>query len=226
MTGGGGNTAIGAYTTGASATLTITGNVTGGGGNTAIGASTTGSSATLTITGNVTGGGGNTAYGAYGQGATSLVTVTGTITGVNTTSNGIRSDATSSGFGVLASGNFIDSPGGVTAFHTRFLRIIETSPSGVTRYANNVNFPNGTLVSRVSADLTTGMAAQANVRQGTVYGYNNELTGTLAVPPANSVASGVPVDNTVGTAAVRLQDIASVTGAQIAAAITNAGDQP
>jgi hypothetical protein len=46
-------------------------------------------------------------------------------------------------------------------------------------------------------------AAIADVRKDTVYSHGN-LTGTLAVPPAGSVALGVPVDDTVGTAAVTL----------------------
>jgi hypothetical protein len=220
VTGSGGTNAYGAISTGASATITITGNVTGGGGTNSFGAYTTGASATITITGNVTGGGGATAYGANAIGATSLITVTGTATSSSTTSNAIRSDATSSGYGVLFSGDLIDTQSGVVACWTRFFRIIDTSPSGVTQYANDASFPTGGLVSRVSPDNVTGMPAEADVRDGLTFGYNAELEGTLAVPPAASVAAGVPVDATVGTAAVRLQDVADVTGAQIVAAIT------
>jgi hypothetical protein len=43
-------------------------------------------------------------------------------------------------------------------------------------------------------------ASPADVRSGTVYGPSSELEGTLAVPAAGSVAMGVPVDATVGTA--------------------------
>lgn len=71
-----------------------------------------------------------------------------------------------------------------------------------------------------STDVNGGQPAAANVRSGITYGVGGALTGTLVVPPANSVAAGVPVDNTTGTAAVRLEDIAAVTGAQIAAALT------
>ena len=55
-------------------------------------------------------------------------------------------------------------------------------------------------------------------RAGVTYGPDDTITGTLAVPPAASVAVGVPVDDTVGTGVVLLSDIAAVTGAQIAAA--------
>jgi hypothetical protein len=44
-----------------------------------------------------------------------------------------------------------------------------------------------------------GNPIAANVRSGTSYGGGN-LTGTCAVPAAGSVALGVPVDNTTGTA--------------------------
>jgi hypothetical protein len=114
----------------------------------------------------------------------------------------------------------IDAQSGVVAAWTRFFRITSTAPSGVTQYANDASFPSGGLVSRVSPDNVTGMPDEADVRDGLTFGYNSELEGTLAVPPAASVAAGVPVDATVGTAAVRLQDVADVTGAQIAAALT------
>lgn len=65
-----------------------------------------------------------------------------------------------------------------------------------------------------TADSVGGNPATANVRSGTVYGPNNELTGSLAVPPAGSVAIGVPVDNTVGTAS-----ITSASPAEIATAV-------
>jgi hypothetical protein len=59
----------------------------------------------------------------------------------------------------------------------------------------------------------------ADVRSGTSYA-GGTLTGTLAVPPASAVSIGVPVDDVVGTAAVTAADIATLVGAQIAAAVT------
>ena len=44
-----------------------------------------------------------------------------------------------------------------------------------------------------------GVPATNNVRFGTTYGGSNELTGTLRVPTAANVLSGVLVDNTTGT---------------------------
>jgi hypothetical protein len=50
-----------------------------------------------------------------------------------------------------------------------------------------------------TADSVGGNPATTDVRSGTIFGPSNELTGTVAVPPANSVLTGVPVDNTVGS---------------------------
>jgi hypothetical protein len=44
--------------------------------------------------------------------------------------------------------------------------------------------------------------ATTDVRSGVVYGIDNAYTGTLAVPPPESVALNVPTDDTVGTYAL------------------------
>jgi hypothetical protein len=221
VTAGSGSPAYGVFSAGASGTITITGEVTGGGGTIAYGVFSTGASAMITITGDILGGSGSNAFGAYATGASSLISVVGSATSAGSNGNAVRSAATSSGYGVLFSGDMNDGQAGISACFTQFFRIVDTSPSGVTQYANTASFPTGGTVSRVSPDNVTGMPAEADVRDGLTFGYNSELEGTLAVPPAASVAAGVPVDATVGTAAVRLQDIADVTGAQIAAAITS-----
>ena len=53
----------------------------------------------------------------------------------------------------------------------------------------------------VDANSSGLMPAVTDVRSGVSYNAGN-LTGTCAVPTANSVAAGVAVDNTVGTAAL------------------------
>ncbi len=63
-----------------------------------------------------------------------------------------------------------------------------------------------------TADSVGGNPATSNVRSGTVYGPNSELTGTCAVPPAASVGVGVPVDNTTGTAAIDGPSIRAALG--------------
>ncbi|GIV50772.1 MAG: hypothetical protein KatS3mg038_1411 [Candidatus Kapaibacterium sp.] len=49
-------------------------------------------------------------------------------------------------------------------------------------------------------NINASQANPADVRQGVVYGPAGEYTGTCAVPPPQSVAYGVPVDNTIGQA--------------------------
>lgn len=230
----GGVSAISISVSGASSIVNITGNVFGGLGTfTTLSAS--GANALVNIIGNVTSS--PSAVAVSCGGASSLVNMTGVATAVNF-QHAIESGATSSGFGIKYSGNLIDSPGGRTAIFTRFFRMVNNS--GVTQYANDAGFPNGGYVNRVDPSNVTGMPAQSNVRNLLVYGYNNELTGSLVVPPANTVSVGVVYDNgTIGTAqntaasfltelaastdplAVRLKNVATVqtTGDQIAAAL-------
>jgi hypothetical protein len=63
-----------------------------------------------------------------------------------------------------------------------------------------------------STDSNSGQPAAANVRSGTIYGPNSELTGTCAVPAAGSVAFGVPVDATTGTAVLTPESVRSAIG--------------
>jgi hypothetical protein len=205
VTAGGGTTAHGISTTGASASVTVTGDVTGGDGSIAHGILATGASATVTVTGDVTAS--TTGNGVSSTGISSFVDVVGTVTAAGTTSHGINSGATASGFGVRLAGDMIDAQTGAVAVNARFFRLVAGS-SGITRYANDSNFPNGGLTNRVSPDNVTGMPAEANVRSGLTFGFASELEGTLAVPPSGSVALGVPVDNTLGVASLDAGNLA------------------
>jgi hypothetical protein len=62
--------------------------------------------------------------------------------------------------------------------------------------------------------------AISNVRSGTVYHFST-LTGTCAVPGAGSVAAGVPVDATVGTAVLTQSQVQTGCNAALAAYETN-----
>jgi hypothetical protein len=184
---------------GASISISITGNVTGGGGATAYGISATGASATINVVGDVSGGGGpgTSAHGIYATDASSIIDVTGTLTGTNNSSAGVRSDATT-GY-VIFGGNLIDSPAGATALYAIRARIRSTGVSGYNQYSTTDGFTTGSQVQRVSTDIVTGMPANRDVRLSTLYGYNNELTGTMIVPPTSSVLTGVLVDNSTGS---------------------------
>jgi hypothetical protein len=214
--GGGINISHGINNTGASATVTTIGTTQGGGGSFAYGINNTGASATVTTIGTTQGGGGTIAHGINNTGGSSTTTVIGEAIAGASLQHGILSTATANG--VIFTGDITDSPTGTVAISTRLFRITDTSPSGVTTYANTAGFPSGTPVSRVSADLVIGMAQEVDVRLNTVYGFNSELTGQLAVPPPQSVAAGVPTDNTVGTGGIDQANLVAVIGAQIAAA--------
>jgi hypothetical protein len=204
--------------TGANNTVTVVGNVTSANVAAAYGIFAFGASATVTVTGDVLAGLGASAHGINATGASSTVSVIGSATGVSTLSHGILSSATTNG--VIMQGDMTDSLNGAVAIYARVFRMSATN-SGVTTYTNTVGYPTGTPVTRVSPDNVTGMPAEADVRDALVYGSNSELEGTLAVPPATAVGSGVPVDNTTGTASLSPADVAALVGAQIAAAVSS-----
>jgi hypothetical protein len=215
----------GVRATGSTATVTITGDVSGGTLAFGFGVSATGAFAGVMTTGNVSGGTGSTAYGVYTTGNASLADITGTIAATNPSAHGVVNEAATSGigvsatgYGVILNGNMVDHPIGVTATWTRFLRVNSTANT-LNQYADSINWPNNPPVNRIRPEDVTGMAQQADVRAGTVFGFNDELTGTLVVPPLEPVSFGVPVDGATGTAALKLGDVAAVTGAQIAAAL-------
>ncbi len=212
-----GGVAGGVVVSGGTASLTVIGDVTGSPVSSPQGVLVSGINATCYVTGNVSGGAIGFSPGIVANGGASTVTVIGSATAKPNLGHAINSSATSNG--VVFQGNITDHASGVVAIYTRIFRMSATN-SGVTRYANTIGYPNGTLVSRVSPDNVTGMAATSNVRAGTIYGYNNELTGTLAMPPAQSVAYGVPVDATTGTAELDLGRVAEIIGLQVAAGAT------
>lgn len=247
LTGGPGGSAL--RTTGISAQATITGNLLGAVSSNGQAVTMNGASARVFVTGAVEG---RANHGMFLSGITAEATVTGDIYGGYATgiagvimngtggiltatgnfyagvsgnaNNAINCSSTQSGTGVVLSGNLIDAPNGAAAVYARLVRIMFNAKSGYTQYVDNSNLA-GEPVIRISSDLVPGVPSEENVREGSVYGFDDELTGTLAVPDANSVAAGIAVDDTVGTAAVKLSDIAAVVGAQIAAAITNAGGE-
>jgi hypothetical protein len=57
-----------------------------------------------------------------------------------------------------------------------------------------------------TAGVNLGNPAEDDVREGVDYGTSLELTGTLAVPTADNVRKGVPIDDTVGTADLTAED--------------------
>ena len=75
-----------------------------------------------------------------------------------------------------------------------------------TRYTIGVSGSTDT-ISLLSPDQVTGVPSGSDVRFGTIYGPGNELTGSMQVPNQQSVSVGVAVDNTVGTAIAKPEDL-------------------
>ncbi len=186
-------------------TVNIAGDITGGSLSNAPGLSITGTGANITVTGSVTG---NSGPGIVNNAAATL-----------TVNGACRSSATQPAIALGSasqitqlSGPFLLSASGninpVQAASWRwaptlmptFMEVAQSNGSTKRNLYTADNMPTG------------GYPVAANVRQSTVYGPSNEFTGTLTVPAASSVAAGVPVDNSVGTAVLTLGSLGLATG--------------
>jgi hypothetical protein len=169
------------------ATINITGNVSS---NTAAAINLPNSTA-LTIIGNVTANGGNPTINNATTAAT--ISVTGIITASSTAPAIYAITGTfSSGPYVKVSGNVVNSTNNMAIVAPRVT--IDTNTSSwlfqISMGGNRTLY---------AAGVALGNPATSNVRFGTTYGASSELTGTLRVPTAANVLSGVLVDNTTGT---------------------------
>jgi hypothetical protein len=204
---------------GTTGTLNITGNATGGSINNARGLDNNGAG-TVNLTGNVTGGSASGAVGA-GNNSTGTINIIGiasassTAIGANNASTGIIAvtRAVGNAYGIGAAG------GTLLAYGLNSGAIGSDSRAEELEYGENGAAPTLGAVKIVAAsnnkcivELTTsaqktladpsdgtGQANEADVRSGTSYALGNK-TGTCAVPAAGSVALGVAVDATTGTA--------------------------
>jgi hypothetical protein len=197
--------------TGANATISIVGNLTSGAGNaTTCMTLTAGSSATVTgsVSSNTTQEGGiiRTIAGA-------TLSVTGVI---STTTTGLAIQITNGS--LVATGPFICSSVGNMPFGGSLGGTIKIAPIANSEFRFALPTGVGT-TSLYSADVVGGNPSASDVRFGTVYGVGGTVTGTCRVPAASLVGSGVPVDNTTGTASLSPADVAALVGAQIAAAL-------
>jgi hypothetical protein len=209
VTGGGGNLAYGVNNS-SLGTLSITGNILGA---SAPGVNNLG---TATINGNVTGG-----AGGAGLINSLTATVTGTATG-GAGAAGITNSGTinASSGNLVVKGNAFGVGATVTAQYglvntnVAYVQSVEYGDLGMspvsgavwlTDVASNqsIMYRSGlskkTLVD--AASTASYVPAVSDVRLGTVYNSTNN-TGTCAIPAAGSVALGVAVDATAGTAAL------------------------
>jgi hypothetical protein len=114
--------------------------------------------------------------------------------------------------GVTISGSLFDGPTGVVAVHSQrqYLSVVPA----LMQHRRALN-GSSTFYTLYGPDFGVfGNPASTDVRTGVSYAAGN-LTGTLAVPAAGSVALGVPVDATTGTAVL--------TAANVQEALTSQG---
>jgi hypothetical protein len=196
---------------------------------------------TITITGAAIGGTTSTANGLQNAGV-GIVTINGSAIG-GTAAAGARNESTgiirltravanAFGFGstglTAAAGVSNAGLGEVELEQIEYGTRGQSPTGGIIKFkslstnAAVFNFTN-TNSPKTLVDATQGdMPAVSNVRSGTTYALGT-LTGTLAVPPAASVAIGVPVDNTTGTALLTGADVATAVWSAASRTITEGG---
>lgn len=255
---GGSSTGHGVSIAGTSpVTLNLTGNCIGGSASSACGLSYV-NAATATVFGDAVGGTLAANYGiAVGTGVgTGPVTLWGTARGSNTgtgAGNGMNIGASTNCFAQVLQGNNYPNDGltvasvGVTGTNASGAVLCDAMVDGSGGYpgtqtvrsflraagTNYIQMRDSNLGTTLTLGEATDYPVPTNVRNGVAYNFGAQ-TGTLKVPPVNSVAAGVPVDNTVGTASLtpdallgpdllqRMQNCSTVetTGAQLAAMTT------
>lgn len=128
---------------------------------------------------------------------------------------------------VNLSGNFYDHWQGIPAVYVAKWKLGIAPTLGQHRFA--LAGTTDSYYTMFGSDYGSfGNPIAANVRTGIVYGGGN-LTGTCAVPAAGSVALGVPVDNTTGTAVLTPAALRAELATELArldAPVSAAGNAP
>jgi hypothetical protein len=229
----------------ASGTSNVTGNALGGSSTFCVGISFNG---ILNLTGNATGGSAADAAGVRNLGASGIATITGIATGGtngNLLSAGIQNNSTGNIFVTRIVGNafgpgntagLASVPGannastGIIEFEEMEFGAFGQSPNAGTGFRLKKVSTNAAVFNYVDAgsaktlvDATTGqMPAATDVRDGVSYA-SGALTGSCKVPAAASVAFGVPVDATTGTAYLSQSDVLSAVWGAATSSLTTAG---
>lgn len=228
-TGGSGSNASGVNKL-STGSVTVTGNVTGGSGGQGVRINTAG---TVTITGTCTGG---TVQPGVTSTSTATVNITGTAVGGSgasafgalNNSTGTMTVTRAKG-GALASSTFgVASPStGATSVSEVEWGDLGASPTSgairLTTASTNVAVmyvPSAAKKTLVDANASGLMPSASDVRSGTAYNGGNS-TGTCAVPAAGSVALGVAVDNTTGTAVLTQANVETALGAFSSGRLSN-----
>ena len=195
----------------------------------------------ILLTGTATGGSNSAGYGVHNFG-NGVVTITGLAAG-GSAATGARNEAAGiinltravgNGFGFGSVG--LSAAAGVTNVSVTGeigLQEIEYGVLGMTPTSGSriKLLPQGTNQAKfnftstatpktlVDASATGDMPAASNVRNGTAYAAGT-VVGTLVIPAAGSVALGVPVDATTGTAFLTGDAVATAVWGAVARTIT------
>ena len=190
--------------------LIVTGNVTGGSGFGIYGI-TFGGGTTLVLNGNCIGG--TLSSGVWNNGGIGTINVVATTstaavgflsnngtTTIDTVLAGLTNAGAQRSGGDMIVTNAIYGPTGFPP--TIGLTLFNNSNQSVQVTKQN-------LTTQTLVNPSTGFPATTDVRDGVSYASGG-LTGTLKVPPSSSVAVGVPVDNTTGTAMISISDMGTL----------------
>lgn len=192
--------------------IDIIGNQIGGSGQSAYGFYNNASSTFESIIGNQTGGTGSGSYGFYNTASSTFNSIIGNQTGGeatgfhNTAANSnikIKGIATASGVAAIVNtqtssyihfeGSVINNVGVMAIFSPNIY--LNVNPDSVWKWSNLI----GEDQYLYGAGHQLGNPLSRDVRKDTTFGSNDELVGTLAVAPPETVNLGVPTDDTVGT---------------------------
>ena len=154
------------------------------------------STGTVTVSGSTLTAGSALAAPAISNGSSGTVTVTSSDLVASAFASAITGASTAAV--VNLSGNFYDHWQGYPAVYVTKWKLGTTPTLGQHRFAF-AGTPDSYFTMYGADNGSFGNPIAANVRSGVSYGGGN-LTGTCAVPAAGSVALGVPVDATTGTA--------------------------
>jgi hypothetical protein len=208
--GGSGQVSFGFYNNAAATFTSIVGNQQGTGGS-SYGFCNNAAATFTSIVGNQNGGSSTNSYGFYNYAAGSIITFENSFQKTGTNQGVCNSgDSTTLNFiNCRAYANSIYNNKSTTTINFQGITYNDLQNGTMAiRSLGNVNFdlsvfyigltPTYTDIALYPASTLENPPAETDVRSGIVYGIGDVYEGILAVPPAESVALNVPVDDTVG----------------------------
>jgi hypothetical protein len=200
--------------------INMTGNVSGGNSNNLAGASGNGIYSNVTFTLNLTGNITTNSSPSIWFNTSGTLNLIGNATGGTAfpAVYNITSPATIDILGTTTSGSGYPAIQGLVTTFVKVRGNVVNTDTYCAIYAGRVTIDdnvtswqfkdstNTTTRTLYTAGVNLGNPAEYDVREGIDYGTSLELTGTLAVPTADNVRKGVPIDDTVGTADLTAED--------------------